>query len=264
MMEPIFSFWVLSDLHFMAYEDSTPVDWVHFLEQELSHIASQKPDFIVINGDLTNGKVRDYRLAASALTQCDMPVYYTMGNHEYYGYYEDEDFTPALAQQRFIKMTGTYDIFYEKIIQGFPFLFLSTENYTPDSNDAGWLSDNQIRWFDERLTAAVSSPLFVFLHHPINNTVAESDDTCMQSDQVRAVLHKHPNVLFFSGHTHCRMDREDQRVQQGSTVFFGGGCMYNEFPQSRRVDVYSDRAVIRLYCHRNHIWLDSFQATVVF
>lgn len=266
-MKPLFSFSVLSDLHFMAYKDTgEPVDWVPFLNREVLHIAKLQPDFIVVNGDLTNGKERDYRLALSVLRRCGMPIYYTMGNHEYYGYYEDEGFTPELAQQRFLTLTGSPGIYYDKTVHGFPLLFLSTEDYTPDSRDAAWLSNRQLGWLEERLRLAASAgkPALLFLHQPVNGTVADSDNTCMQSDALRSILRRFPGNMLFSGHTHCRMDREDQIVRQDGTVFVGGGCMYEAIPQSRWVDVFADRIVLRLLCHRTRTWLDGYETTIRF
>jgi 3',5'-cyclic AMP phosphodiesterase CpdA len=265
MNKPLFSFSVMSDLHFMAYKDpERPVEWVPFLRQEIAYIRSLRPDFIVCNGDLTNGKERDYRLAMAAFRECPMPVYYTMGNHEYYGCYEDPGVTAEAAQRRFLEQTGMPSIFYEKVFMGIPFLFMSTENYTPDSNDAAWLSDNQLNWLDERLAASEGRPAFVFLHQPVNDTVAGSVNTCRESERLSDILARHPGVLLFSGHTHCRMDREDQIVRRNGTVFVGGGCMYEEVPQSRWVDVYPDRAVLRLLCHREHRILESFDTIVSF
>ena len=260
---PIFSFSVLSDLHFMAYkEPETPVEWVPFLQREIEYISSLSPAFIVCNGDLTNGKERDYRLAMDAFGKCPMPVYYTMGNHEYYGCYEESGFTAKKAQERFLRMTRMPDLYYKQVIGGIRFLFLSTEHYTPDSNEAGWLTNEQLDWFEMQLAAARERAVFVFLHHPVNGTVANSDGTLLASDHVLNLLKQHANVVLFSGHTHCRMDREDQFVRRDSAVFVGGGCMYQEEPQSRWVDVYEDRAVIRLLCHRERRWLSDFERTV--
>ena len=261
---PLFSFSVLSDLHFMAYPEpeATPVEWVPFLEREIAYVASLEPRFVVCNGDLTNGKLRDYRLAAAAFSACPMPVYYTMGNHEYYGRYEEADFASEQAQARFLSMTGMPGLYYERLYEGFPFLFLSTEHYTPDSNEAAWLGEAQLGWLAERLEAHAHTPTFVFLHHPLNDTVAGSTDTCRASAAIRAMLERRSNVLLFSGHTHCRMDREDQLVRSGGNVFVGGGCMYEEHPQSRWVDVYEDHATLRLLCHRERRWLDAYEATI--
>ncbi|WP_309119611.1 metallophosphoesterase [Paenibacillus sp.] len=260
---PLFSFSVVSDLHFMAYADpgETPVDWVPFLTEEIAYLASLEPRFVVCNGDLTNGKLRDYRLAMGAFRPCEMPVYFTMGNHEYYGRYEEPECTSERAQARFLAMTRMPGIYYERIHEGFPFLFLSTEHYTPDSNEAGWLREAQLTWLEDRLRAHAGAPTFVFMHHPLNDTVAGSEGTCLASERVRSLLDRRKNALLFSGHTHCRMDRDDQLVRRGGNVFVGGGCMYEEHPQSRWVDVYEDRAVLRLLCHRERRWLDAFEAT---
>lgn len=264
-MKPLFSFSVLSDLHFMAYKDTDlPVEWVPFLQREIQFVNSLKPSFIVINGDLTNGKERDYKLAASTMQQVKMPVFYTMGNHEYYGIYEEHSFTNEIAHQRFLDYTGCPSIYYEKIIHGFTFLFLATENYTTGGNEAGWISAAQLNWLQERLKLSYKKPVFVFLHHPVNKTVAESDHTCMQSNELRKIFSKHPGVLLFSGHTHCRMDRNDQFIKEEGIIFIGGGCLYQEVPQSRWVDVYENYAVIRLINHKDRKWLDDFQETINF
>ena len=265
MDKPLFSFSVLSDLHFMAYKDThLPVDWVPMLHREIDYIFSLRPSFIVVNGDLTNGKERDYRLAASAFNDRGAPVYYTMGNHEYYGVYEDDDFTPEAAQQRFLHFTGAPAIYYELHAGDFTFLFLSTENYLPEHGEAAWLGKAQLDWLEAKLATAGKRPVFAFLHHPVNNTVADSSDTCVQSEQLRTILHQFPGIILFTGHTHCRMDRADQIVRQNGTVFVGGGCMYQQFPQSRFVDVYSDRAVIRLIDHTKREWLNAFEETILF
>lgn len=266
MSDLLFSFAVLSDLHFMAYkEPEVPVEWVPFLREAIAEIAATGPRFIVCNGDLTNGKERDYRLAMAAFEACPMPVYYTMGNHEYYGRFEEEGFTSAMAQERFLRWTGMPSIFYEREVESFRFLFLSTEHYTPDSNEAAWLSDAQLGWLEARLAAAPGNrPAFVFLHHPVNGTVAGSDNTCRESEQLLAILARQPHVVLFSGHTHCRMDRDDQIVRRGVSVFVGGGCLYEETPQSRWVDVYPDRIVLRLWDHRERQWLDAFRTEVPF
>ncbi|REE67319.1 3',5'-cyclic AMP phosphodiesterase CpdA [Paenibacillus taihuensis] len=263
MSSPLFSFAVLSDLHFMAYkEPERPVDWVPFLREEISHLNAMQPSFIVVNGDLTNGKERDYRLAMTAFAQCSMPVYYTMGNHEYYGCYEEENFTSEKAHHRFLDWTSMPWIYFEKRIGGISMLFLSTEHYAPDSNEAAWLSKRQLDWLEERLSTANGCTSLVFLHHPVNGTVAASENTCRESTPILEIFERYPNVILFSGHTHCRMDREDQIVRRKDAVFVGGGCLYEDFPQSRWVDVYPDHIILRIYCHLEHKWLDTFKTSL--
>jgi Icc protein len=267
--QPLLSFSVCSDLHFMAWKDTNaPVDWVPVLEAALEDIASLRPRFVVVNGDLTNGKARDYRLAMSTLASvCRMPVYFTMGNHEYYGLWEPTDypdgqFNVSAAQRRFLDFTGMEALYYGKQWAGFPFLFLSTEHYDPDMKDAGWLSPQQLDWLKLRLQQHPIGPLFAFFHQPVNGTVADSEHTCFQSDELRALLARRPGVLWFSGHTHCRMDRPDQIVAEERTLYVGGGCLHNETSQSRWVDVYPDRIVLRIRDHSNRKWLEPFDFSV--
>jgi 3',5'-cyclic AMP phosphodiesterase CpdA len=260
--QPLLAFAVASDLHFMAWKDTgAPVEWVPRLEEALADLAALNPKFLVINGDLTNGKLRDYRLAVRTMRQlCPMPVYYTMGNHEYYGHWEPDDFPEGFgmdaAQRRFMAFTGMESIYYERRIGGFPFLFLSTERYAPDMNDAGWLSDRQLAWAEERLReSSGSGPAFVFFHQPVDGTVAESNGTCLRSDELRALLLRYPGTLLFTGHTHCRMDRDDQLLADRGVLYAGGGCLHNEASQSRWVEVYDDRIVLRIRDHIRRQWL---------
>lgn len=265
--KPMLSFSVASDLHFMAWKETdAPVEWVSVLEDALDDIDRLQPQFLVVNGDLTNGKDRDYRLAMRVLhDKCRMPVYYTMGNHEYYGFWEQSDypdrkFSLSAAQQRFLDYTGMESIYYEKRIAGLPFLFLSTERYDPDMKDAGWLSPEQLEWLKRRLRSSSEGPAFVFFHHPVNGTVAESNETCFQSEELKTVLAERSGVILFTGHTHCRMDRSDQIVPDPDrkTLYVGGGCLHNDASQSRWVDVYEDRIVLRLRDHINRQWLKDF------
>jgi 3',5'-cyclic-AMP phosphodiesterase len=262
---PMLSFSVTSDLHFMAWKETdAPVEWVSVLEDALEDIHSLHPQFLVVNGDLTNGKDRDYRLAMRVLNdKCRKPIYYTMGNHEYYGYWEqsdypDQKFSLSAAQQRFLDYTGMESIYYEKHIVGLPFLFLSTERYNSDLKDAGWLSPEQLAWLKKRMQPSPEGPMFVFFHQPVNGTVAESNETCIQSEELKTFFAERPGIILFTGHTHCRMDRTDQIFSDRKTLYVGGGCLHNDSSQSRWVDVYDDRIVLRLRDHKNRQWLSDF------
>ncbi|MCL6455109.1 MAG: metallophosphoesterase [Alicyclobacillus sp.] len=263
---PLIRFAVLSDLHFMVWKEThAPVEWVPTLEHALEDLTGLGPDFLVINGDLTNGKERDYELAMRIIRRtCPLPVMYTMGNHEYYGYYEDEPFSFEGARERFLRHTGQDAIYYSRDIAGFSFLFLSTERYTPDLKDAGWLSNEQLAWLDRELGRTERRPVYAFFHQPLNGTVANSAETCCQSDELRQILRKYPGVLWFTGHTHCRMDRSDQLVEQDGTWFIGGGCVCGDTPQSRWVEVYPDRTVLRIRDHMQDNWVSGFDAVIPF
>ncbi len=268
METPQFSFSVFSDPHFMAWKESNlPVDSVSIVEQSFEDALQMHPQWVAIIGDLTNGKIRDYKLASRILSQyTETRFFYTMGNHEYYGCYEDNDYSNDKAQERFLQYTNMPSIYYKVEFQGFSFLFLSTEYYSKTINDAGWLSDAQLHWLDDRLYEQSqqnpNKPVFVFFHQPVNETVAESKQTCVQSDALRHILSQHQHVLFFSGHTHCNMDRIDQYVTDGSITFVGGGCPHGDHPQSRFVEVYHNRIIIRVRDHKAASFIKEHDHTV--
>ncbi len=269
MSQLISRFVVASDLHFMAWKDTDlPVEWVPQIRASLEDIASLEPDWLVINGDLTNGKERDYRLAMRTIEEtCPFPVYFTMGNHEYYGYYEDESFSIELARERFLKYTGQQSISYYRDAANARFIFMSTENYSPDLKDAGWISEDRQAWLQALLDGAakkIAGPIIIFFHQPVNDTVAESQGTFVQSDAITQILRKHERVVWFSGHTHCRMDRPDQIADRGATLFVGGGCVGDKSPQSRFVTLYDDRIDLRIRDHKSRSWLEAYDFTWCF
>lgn len=260
MTTPLFSFAVMSDLHFMAWKETNlPVEWIPQVESAIRDIASLNPHFLILNGDLTNGKVRDYELAQRVLSaHISCPRYYTMGNHEYYGYYEDLNYSDLGAQTRFLHYTQMPFLYYEFVVNSIPFLCLSTEHYSPDINDAGCLSTAQLTWLQARLNAWSGHTVHVFFHQPVNETVAESNNTCIESAALRMLLQQHSRVILYTGHTHCRMDRSDQILTEQGVLYVGGGCPHGEHPQSRWVDVYADRIVIRIRDHHSRSWLTAY------
>lgn len=255
---------VCSDLHFMAWAETLePVDWVPGLYHALHDISEQKPDALIINGDLTNGKIRDYELAMRALTHfIHVPIFYTMGNHEYYGYYEDQSYSFQLAQARFLHYTGQTDIYFEKQIKQVSLFFLSPEGYHPDWHDSGWLSPKQVAWFAERLSRKIG-PVLVFLHQPLNQTVAASENTCFQSTELKQLLASYQDdILLVSGHTHQRMDQHSQYVQENNVHYVGGGCVLKENPQTRFIDVSDTQIRLSIRDHKSMRWITDYEQTI--
>lgn len=256
---------VFSDMHFMAWKDTNaPVEWVEQLERCLQDAQSLQPDLVMFNGDLTNGKERDYELAFKIIgNTLNKSTLFTMGNHEYYGYYEDPDFSFDSAQERFIRHTRQDSIYFAVQDDVYRLICLSPERYLPNEfGDAAWLSDVQLEWLSKNLLTQVETPTLVFLHQPVDGTVTDANAYCVQSEKIRSILRQHPGTIFVSGHTHCRMDRPDQIALQDGTLFVGGGCACNSSPQSRWFDFYKDYIVIRLRDHQRMCWLDDYEYIV--
>ncbi|MFB7813094.1 metallophosphoesterase family protein [Paenibacillus chitinolyticus] len=175
-----FTFAVLSDIHVVAWDPESH----RRLEVCLKDYASMKhpPEFIVINGDLTEGFAEDYTVLKRILSEhVRVPVYVTNGNHEYYRmWYNDGGFSvdtfpngwsTAEAMARFLGFLGKPLPYYDLRLKGLRFVFMSAERYRdtdPAIREDAWISDEQFAWL-ERILREESRP-----HHAAAQSRAET------------------------------------------------------------------------------------------
>ncbi|WP_309129742.1 chitobiase/beta-hexosaminidase C-terminal domain-containing protein [Microbacterium sp.] len=257
--KPLLSFFVMSDVHTSSLSDKNRGIWKsHF--DTLAAI-DPDPDLIVSNGDQINDNhgntAPDHQVVKTIFDENmtrlgieDTPVLMSHGNHDvgnadmekYYG-----DWFPNAA--------GGY---YERTIGEHTFLVIDTERY----------SGSQRTWLQTRLAElsarpdAHSKPVFVIGHRPTANTVhdgAQSSNPSLTSD-----LAKHPQVVYFSGHSHLNLNDERSIWQGEFTAVNDGSMSYTETPhdayqiygdalwseytiptaQALHVEVYDDRTEI--------------------
>ncbi|MEC0226008.1 metallophosphoesterase family protein [Paenibacillus alba] len=282
---PLFSFSVLSDTHIIASDTESQL----LLSRALADHHALRPNskLLVMNGDLTNGSEADYRSLQTLLSsQPHAPVHATMGNHDYYGVWRTPEggmdtskMNPAWSSKQavalFDRLWGYDKPYHELIVEGYRFLFLSGEAYR-DVNasyaEDAFLSPEQLAWLRERLTNAgtadAGKPVFVFLHQPLPQTLDGTDRELgvIQHQELRALLDAHPNVIFFSGHTHWNLETT-QQVKQLKFLAASSASIrevwssQNEpetmaISQSLVVDVYKDRVVIMRREHSRKRWIE--------
>lgn len=204
---PLLSFQVITDSHLTT--SPTHAYNVHF-ERALQDICSQAPSShgIMHVGDVTDHGyseeykelLRIYRKYRDYLP----PITFTLGNHDV----GLGDFKHSLNQ--FLAYTNTPAEYHDHWIEDYHFIFLGTEE---GLEIFCTLSQKQLCWLEEKLgeRASVERPIFVFLHQPLKNTVAGSLESqnwygVKQDDQLREILHKYPQVILFTGHTHWEME----------------------------------------------------------
>ncbi|UJP10593.1 chitobiase/beta-hexosaminidase C-terminal domain-containing protein [Microbacterium sp. KUDC0406] len=257
--KPLLSFFVMSDVHTSSLSDKNRGIWAsHF--DTLAAI-DPDPDLIVSNGDQINDNygntAPDHRVVKTIFDENmtrlgieDTPVLMSHGNHDvgnadmaqYYG-------------EWFPNSTGGY---YERTIGDHTFLVIDTERY----------SGAQREWLRTRLTElsarpdALRKPVFVIGHRPTAGTVhdgAQSSNSALTAD-----LAGHPQVVYFSGHSHLNLN-DERSVWQGTFTAVNDGSMsYTETPhdayqiygdalwdeytiptaQALHVEVYGDRTEI--------------------
>ncbi|OPA80647.1 hypothetical protein BVG16_07350 [Paenibacillus selenitireducens] len=217
----------MSDIHIVAWDEESHVRFSRALDDYLS--LEEPPDYIVLNGDLTDGHEEDYKALHELLHRRELlpPVFVTNGNHEFYSMWHNskremvkETFpnggSTEQAMALFTTEMGLSCSYYDAWVDGYHLIFLSGEVYRdrmPDIGEDAWISEEQFMWLSRVLMPhremGQEQPLFVFLHQPLPNTVAGSfcptERGVVQHQRLKSLLEQYPQIIFFSGHTHVEL-----------------------------------------------------------
>ncbi|MCX7571432.1 metallophosphoesterase [Tumebacillus sp. DT12] len=276
-IQPELRFPVISDTHVQSWDTRSQTKFKQALTD--LHNVAPKSDAMVITGDLGNGQPADYAALSAILSGTPHPAQtlFTIGNHEFYkawmntsGQFSEKTFPNGETEQasitRFLHLTGESKVYYERWIKGYHFLVLGSEQYrqsNPANLESAWLSSGQLHWLKEELKEKkeANRPIFVFLHQPIEQTV--------QGEELRAILAEHPEVIFFSGHTHTYLGHpntlmRDQftRVNTSSVLDPVNGADQQISPEQSEgmvVSVYDDKVVIQGRDFHGKRWIEGAQ-----
>ena len=278
---------LLSDTHIQAANSDVAKLVNPKLERALADLQALKPDLWLNNGDVTEDGILAQYGAFKDLISKAIPVdqlLVTTGNHDFYDFAIDD----AASLRRFREVFGLPQHYTSKVVDGVHLVLLADEmrKGAPKTGlpDWAWITPEQLRWFEQVLADHRDRFTAVFLHQPLQNTVAGTTGTSPfggtgQAQELRDILGRNPQVkLWFSGHTHRRVDLENQVSKQGHTTFValgstayllgappgggsGGGKDYTA-SQSRVMEIYPDRVVIRARDHVAKQWLDNLTVTV--
>lgn len=267
---------VLSDVHVQA---SDPLSQSK-LKATLKDLYEIDPaaDVLVMNGDLGNGRQTDYNALRSVVSTSPHPqsMLYNIGNHEFYNAWYDKNgrYSPTtfpngesegMAINRFLQLSGEKNVYYDRWINGYHFLFLGAEKSRQSDlsiGDDAWLSQTQLSWLNQKLAENRQSdkPIFVFLHQPLPNTVSGSwaegmNRGVVQHEQLRSILANSPQVILFSGHTHWQLNLPRTMVREGFSMVnssavigpeTGGGTPLSpDSSEGLYVEVHPNEVVIR-------------------
>lgn len=266
--QPLLVFPVVSDIH-MNKDSNQTFEKFKTTLQQLNDVVPRQDAFIIV-GDLTdNGLMPEYEKFKSAyLThkQKNAASLIAIGNHDYWN-----DLSVADAQKRYIQETGMPSIYYHKVIKGYHFIVLGTE----DGVTEGTFSVKQIEWLSEKLKQAKADdpnkPIFVFHHQPIKDTIYGSEWGFTENrDLFYDTLKKYPQAITFSGHTHYPLD-DPKIIHQkdfttigtstGAYLWLDAGRIQGEVPegadilnQALVVEVYKDKVLIKPRDIHNNDW----------
>jgi Icc protein len=286
---PRLSFPVISDIH-VQYWDTKAQNKFAAALADLKEI-NPNYDALIINGDLADGRPKDYETLSLILQKytAASPIYYTIGNHEFYKAYYDanQNWNPntfpngesdTASIQRFLKFTQLNRVYYDKWIHGYHFIFLGSEQYkqsNPGNNEDACLSQAQLDWLKAALSEnyVPGKPLFVFLHQPLPHTVSGSMERgVVQYQELTQILSPYSEVIYFSGHTHWELRLSTTLLRNSFTMVNSSSVYqpYNNLDQpipgnsseGLYVEVYADRVVIRGRDFAGKKWIAEAQYTL--
>jgi Icc protein len=286
--KPALRFSVISDIHV----ESGNMESQTKLKQALTDLHTIAPDSqaLVVNGDLGNGTPSDYAALKKLLKNAPLPknVLYTIGNHEYYNSLHDKNGnwsigtfpngeTEQASQERFLHFAGRQRLYDDTWIADYHFILLGSEAYRQTDasfNEDAWLSDNQLTWLEQKLNEKEQpdKPIFVFLHQPLPYSVSGSSIPfnsrgVVQHKRLQTILAKHPETIFFSGHTHWELTSAHTLIQDSFTMANSSSVYepYNEsdiaYDQKLKrseglaVEVYPNKVVIQGRDFTNQAWI---------
>ena len=222
-------FGVVSDIHVQ----STNLVAQNKFAQMLGDMVQLQVPNLIINGDLGDGSPQDYHTLTRLIShQKSSPaIFYALGNHEFYKAYRNStnDWRPKtfpngetndMALNRFSQLTGHDQVYYDKYLKGYHFIFLGSEKSVisdPNIGDRAYLSNEQLGWLESKLKKkyTLGKPIFVFLHQPLINHESTNNNFIIQGDRLREILKRFPEVMFFSGHMHRELKLHTTALRDG-------------------------------------------------
>lgn len=170
---------------------------------------------LVINGDaVDNGSARlweEFSAATARTPHASGRTIMTAGNHEMYGDEGSETYI-----RRFLERSGSRELWGETLVAGVPLLTLNSEYYSDVDRDGKEpfvrMSPEQLAWLDERLAhwAARDTPVLLFAHYLLPNTVSMSHSAWYQNDYedieaLSEVLGRYTHQVMFTSHSHASL-----------------------------------------------------------
>ncbi|TXB62938.1 metallophosphoesterase [Phaeodactylibacter luteus] len=183
----------LTDLHIgREGEDTYGVDVRGNFLKALQAASDQKPDLLVISGDLCyrDGDVEIYRWIRPKLDQTGIPYEVMSGNHD----------DPSLLAQAFGVAARLKDgaLYFRQDYGGLSAFFLDTTYYELPASQQAWLKEE---------LSALRREALIFMHHPPlpgGVPFMDSKHSLRNMEEVQRILFAHPYpVHVFTGHYHA-------------------------------------------------------------
>lgn len=280
---PLYTFDVMSDTHVQAW-DSEQNERVNMAFQDIKKNDPHSKG-IIVNGDMVDQGFDDnYKNFFSIVNKNKEglpPLYLVMGNHEFMDFSTANPYTNATDEkmQKWLSYTQNSAPYYDTYINGQHFIMLGSEEYSELSSgydhDYCDISETQFNWLRTKLaeTKDKKEPIYLFLHQPMQNTVAGSLEyqgwngvKPDQEQELRSILKDYPQVIMFNGHTHWLLE-SDHEMYDGKSSFASifntasAGYLWSDANQAidsgegLYIEVYKDKLLVKGRNYTDGTWV---------
>jgi 3',5'-cyclic-AMP phosphodiesterase len=238
---------------------------------------------VVVVGDLVGrwGTESEYATVKEFLAKIKPPVSPIMGNHEFM--YTDADIARKLLwgsselrqakMQRFRTTFGLPEVYYSIKTEHYLLLFLS-----PDMTNAQYqtqISTKELGWLETQLQNNQGLPAIVFFHAPLAGTLpfynkdANTPQFIAQPEEpLRAIIHRHLQLfLWVSGHTHTPPTNlgyaSSLNLYENQVTNIHNTDMDRQTIWTNSLYLYPDKVVVRTYNHKQQVWVDELERTIL-
>ncbi len=197
-------------------------------------------DALVLNGDTVDqGNEEQYNSIKNVISDNNdlLPktIIRNIGNHEFYNY----DIAVNSLEQvqtfinRYLAFSEQEKVYHDRWLKDYHFISLGSEDGNSETLDSAraFISEDQQKWLKEKLAEKYQKgkPIFVFLHQHLNSE-NKGWIGVDQSNQVRKILSRYPEVILFTSHTHNDLNNSSVVLNQPFTMIHTGAVHYTIIP----------------------------------
>lgn len=171
--------------------------------------SKEKFDALLMAGDIAEyGKKKEYKRFFNVFDgqKVIKNILLTVGNHDVRITYKRNQEIIMKKVREYLGIDNKGKTYYSYDINGYTFIVIGTEKRVLEK---AHITKEQMEFLDKELARGTKDgkPAFVMCHQAFAFThglpeVWKTGDMGEQSDEVRAVMEKHKNVIFLNGHLH--------------------------------------------------------------
>lgn len=257
------------------------VKYFEYTLQDIENAATSQ-DALVIVGDVTENSLdSEWKDITTLLRKYDFgkELILTSGNHDIRLRPYDE--TYKKFYNCIYNTTGRKidSMIYSMEINGYTFIAMGSDR---SEMEEAYISIEQLEWLDKTIAEATSTgkPVFVLNHQPLRETHGlpltwgdgknlNAGHIGKQSDLVKAVLNKHKNVIYITGHLHTGFGEYNyEKIGNFHSVNVPGAGKgndngeYCDYATGYSVEVYRDEVIFRARDFGKGVYLPEYDITI--